>query len=193
MSVSLKKGSSIVLQKSITNYKIGLGWKESDKRGIKFDLDASLFILGVDGKVRSDADFIFYNQKEGLNGKIKHLGDNKVGGKNDDDQETILANLDDVPANVSSLMITVTIHEFEARKQNFGMVKGAYIRLVDEKAGTEILRYDLSEEITTASGMIFAEISRNESNPNIWSFRSVGTSITNGLAGAATLYGVNIE
>jgi tellurium resistance protein TerD len=191
MAISLSKGGNVSLTKSapgLTNILIGLGWDTRATDGAAFDLDASAFLLTTEGKVRSDADFIFFNQKESVDGSVKHLGDNTTG-EGDGDDEVVKVNLVTVPAEVDKVAVSVTIHDAEARKQNFGMVSKAFVRVVNEADNAEIVRYDLSEDFSVETAIIFGEVYRNSGE---WKFRAVGQGYQGGLASLAKNYGVNI-
>lgn len=191
MAISLSKGGNVSLTKSapgLTNILIGLGWDARATDGAAFDLDASAFLLKADGKVASDADFIFFNQAASADGSVKHMGDNTTGA-GDGDDEVIKVNLAGVAAGVDKLAITVTIHEAEARKQNFGMVGQAFVRVVNEADGVEIVRYDLSEDFSVETALIFGEVYRSGSE---WKFRAVGQGFAGGLSAMATSFGVHV-
>lgn len=191
MAVSLSKGGNVSLSKEapgLTAIRVGLGWDTRVTDGADFDLDASIFIQNEGGKVRSDADFIFYNNKLGANGTVEHLGDNTTG-EGDGDDEVVKVNLASLPADVSKLSFAVTIHEADARRQNFGMVSNAFIRVVNEAGGTEIARYDLSEDASTETAMIFGELYRHGAE---WKFKAIGQGFAGGLAPLARSFGVNI-
>ncbi|MES2708898.1 MAG: TerD family protein [Verrucomicrobiota bacterium] len=191
MAISLSKGGNVSLTKSapgLTGILIGLGWEARATDGAAFDLDASAFLLKPDGKVASDADFIFFNQAASADGSVKHLGDNLTGA-GDGDDEQIKVNLPGVAAGVDKIALTVTIHEAEARKQNFGMVGDAFVRVVNEADGTEIVRYDLSEDFSVETALIFGEVYRSGTE---WKFRAVGQGFAGGLAAMAKNYGVNV-
>ena len=191
MTISLSKGGNVSLTKSapgLTNILIGLGWDARATDGAAFDLDASAFLLKADGKVASDADFIFFNQAASADGSVKHMGDNTTGA-GDGDDEVIKVNLAGVAAGVDKLAITVTIHEAEARKQNFGMVGQAFVRVVNEADGVEIVRYDLSEDFSVETALIFGEVYRSGSE---WKFRAVGQGFAGGLSAMATSFGVHV-
>jgi tellurium resistance protein TerD len=191
MAISLSKGGNVSLTKSapgLTNIVIGLGWDARATDGAGFDLDASAFLLKTDGKVRSDSDFIFFNQPASADGSIKHLGDNTTGeGEGDDEQLTV--DLPKVPADVDKIAISVTIHEAEARKQNFGMVSQAFVRVVNAADNSEIVRYDLSEDFSIETALIFGEVYRSGGE---WKFRAVGQGFQGGLGAMAKNYGVNV-
>jgi tellurium resistance protein TerD len=190
MAVSLSKGGNVNLSKEapgLTNIVIGLGWDVRATDGAAFDLDASAFILTAEGKVRSDSDFIFYNNLKSADGSIEHTGDNTTGEGEGDDEQVKVA-LPGVPAEVDKLAVAVTIHDAETRGQNFGMVSDAFIRVVNEANGSEIARYDLSEDASTETAMIFGELYRNGSD---WKFRAVGQGFAGGLAPLARTFGVN--
>lgn len=191
MALSLQKGGNISLSKEAPNLRrviIGLGWDPRATDGQAFDLDASAFLLGSAGKVRNDGDFIFYNQPKSVDGSVQHTGDN-LTGQGDGDDESIKVDLAQVPAQIEKIAIAVTIHEADQRRQNFGQVGGAFIRVVNEENGQEITRYDLGEDFSTETAVIFGEVYRHGAE---WKFRAVGQGFTGGLAPLARNYGVNI-
>lgn len=191
MGVSLSKGGNVSLTKSdpgLRRILIGLGWDTRVTAGADFDLDASLFMVGAGGRVRSDQDFIFYNNLRSADGSVEHTGDNLTGvGEGDD--ESIRVSLDTVPADVEKLAVTVTIHEADSRRQNFGQVDNAFIRVVNEDSGNEIVRYDLSEDASTETAMIFGEVYRHGAE---WKFRAVGQGFAGGLGPLARSFGVSV-
>jgi tellurium resistance protein TerD len=191
MAISLAKGGNISLSKEAPGLKllqVGLGWDARTTDGKGFDLDASAFLLKEDGKTRNEGDFIFYNQKESACGAVKHLGDNRTGvGEGDD--EVITINLEKVPAEISKVAFAVTIHEAEANHQNFGMVSKAFIRVVNQESNAEIARFDLSEDASTNTAMIFGEVYRHGSD---WKFRAVGQGYDGGLGALAVSFGLSI-
>lgn len=190
MALSLSKGQNISLSKedaSLAKILIGLGWDERATDGKEFDLDASLFMLKEDGKVRSDADFIFYKQLTSACGSVVHTGDNRTG-EGDGDDESIKVDLNNVPADVTKLLVTVTIHDAELRGQNFGQVANAFIRVVNDESNTEIVRFDLGEDYSTETAMVFGEIYRHGAE---WKFRAVGQGYAGGLLAMCKQYGVN--
>lgn len=190
MALTLQKGGNLSLSKtdpSLTKILVGLGWDPRATDGTEFDLDASAFLLGANGKVRGDADFIFYNQLKSTDGSIEHTGDNRTGA-GDGDDEVLKIDLSRVPADIDKIAFTVTIHDADARKQNFGQVGGSFIRVVNEISGAEIVRYDLAEDASTETAMIFAELYRNNGE---WKFRAVGSGFAGGLKALANSYGMN--
>jgi tellurium resistance protein TerD len=173
MAISLQKGGNLSLSKTdptLRQVLIGLGWAARASDGADFDLDASLFMVQENGKVRGDHDFIFYNQLTSTCGAVEHTGDNKTGAGAGDD-EALKIRLADVPAAITRLIIAVTIHDAEQRHQNFGMVQDAFVRIVNLDSDTEIVRFDLSEDYSTETAMIFAEVYRHNGE---WKFRAVG-------------------
>lgn len=191
MSISLNKGGRLSLSKEapgLTHVLVGLGWDARATDGAAFDLDASAFMLGADGKARSEADFIFYNQLKSVCGSVEHTGDN-LTGEGEGDDEAIKVDLTKVPAEVQKIAFTVTIHEAEQRKQNFGQVSNAYIRVVNADNNTEITRYDLAEDASTETAMIFGELYRHSGE---WRFTAVGQGYAGGLAAMCRQYGINI-
>ncbi|RYX80084.1 TerD family protein [bacterium] len=191
MPVSLSKGGNVSLSKEapgLKNIIIGLGWDTRATDGAAFDLDASAFLLAETGKVRSDADFIFYNNKTDAANSVEHQGDN-LTGQGDGDDEQVKVKLDTVPADVSKLSVAVTIHEADSRGQNFGMVSNAFMRVLNGDTNEEIARYDLSEDASTETAMIFGEIYRNSGE---WKFKAIGQGFAGGLGPLAKNFGVNI-
>lgn len=191
MSVSLSKGGNVSLSKEepgLTRILIGLGWDTRATDGVDFDLDASVFLLNNMGKVRNDLDFIFYNNLRSPEGSVEHTGDNRTG-EGEGDDEAVRVNLAAVPPDIDKLAVTVTIHDAQTRTQNFGQVDNAFIRVVNEDNGREIVRYDLSEDASTETAMIFGEVYRHGSE---WKFRAVGQGYAGGLGPLASSYGVNV-
>ncbi|SDQ86065.1 TerD family protein [Pseudovibrio sp. Tun.PSC04-5.I4] len=191
MAVSLQKGGNVSLTKEapgLSAVTIGLGWDSRATDGVDFDLDASVFICGDNGKVRSDSDFVFYNNKEGADGSVLHMGDNRTG-EGDGDDEQVKVNLTKVPADVKKIVFSVTIHEAEARKQNFGQVENAFIRVINQAGEAEIVRYDLSEDYSVETALIFGELYRHNED---WKFKAVGAGFAGGLGPLASSHGVNI-
>jgi tellurium resistance protein TerD len=191
MGVSLSKGGNVSLSKAepgLRKILIGLGWDTRETDGVDFDLDASLFLLGPTGRVRSDSDFIFYNNLRSVDGSVEHTGDN-LTGEGEGDDEAIKVDLSMVPADVDKLAVTVTIHDAEARRQNFGQVDNAFIRVVNDESNSEIVRYDLSEDASTETAMIFGEVYRHGGE---WKFRAVGQGYVGGLGPLARSFGVNV-
>ncbi len=192
MGVSLQKGGNISLSKTdpaLKSILIGLGWDARSSDGEDFDLDASLFMVGESGKVSTDARFIFYNQLVSPCGSVQHTGDNRTGA-GDGDDEALKVVLDKVPADVKKLVVAVTIHDAQARKQNFGQVGDAFIRIVNLDTDAELARFDLSEDYSTETAMVFGEVYRNN---NEWKFRAVGQGYSGGLYALAIQYGVNVN
>lgn len=191
MPVVLSKGGNVNLSKEapgLTKIVVGLGWDARSTDGAAFDLDASAFMLKADSKVRADTDFIFYNQAKSTDGSVEHKGDNKTG-EGEGDDESVGVDLSKVPAEIETIAVAVTIHEAAERKQNFGMVSKAYIRVLNEANGSEIARYDLSEDASTEAAMIFGELYRAGSD---WKFRAKGQGFNGGLGPLAASYGVSV-
>lgn len=189
MGVSLSKGGNVSLSKEapgLTSAMIGLGWDTRATDGADFDLDAVVFITGESGKVRNDSDFIFYNNTKGPG--IEHLGDNRTG-EGDGDDEQVKVDLPTIPADVKKLVIGVTIHDAETRGQNFGQVSNAFVRVVNNAGDVEIVRFDLSEDYSTETAMIFGELYRHGDE---WKFKAVGQGFAGGLGALASNHGVNI-
>jgi tellurium resistance protein TerD len=191
MAITLQKGGNVNLSKeapNLTHMLIGLGWDARATDGQAFDLDASIFMVGADNKVSSDAFFIFYNQPKSPEGSVEHTGDNQTGAGEGDD-ESVKVNLGKVPPDVQKLVVTVTIHDAEARKQNFGQVGNAYIRVANQDNNGEVARFDLSEDYSTETAMIFGEIYRVGGD---WKFKAVGQGYSGGLRALALQHGVNV-
>lgn len=191
MAISLSKGGNVSLTKAEPGLKkifIGLGWNIRATDGAAFDLDASLFMLKEDGKVRCDTDFIFYNNSKSSDGSVEHMGDNRTGAGEGDD-EVIKVDFEKVPAEIAKIVVGVTIHQAMERKQNFGMVSAAFIRVVNQDNKNEIVRYDLSEDFSTETSVLFGEVYRYGSE---WKFRALGQGFNGGLGPMAQSYGVNV-
>ncbi len=191
MAISLQKGGNVNLSKEAPGLKkmtIGLGWDTRATDGAGFDLDGAVFLLNTTGKVRSDADFIFYNNLKSSDGSIVHSGDNTTGA-GDGDDETVTIDLSTVPADIDKIVVGVTIHDAESRGQNFGMVSKAFIRCINADGGAEIARYDLSEDGSTEAAMVFGEVYRNGTD---WKFRAIGQGFQGGLGPLAKSFGVAV-
>ena len=191
MAISLTKGQNVSLSKtdpSLKNVLVGLGWDARSTDGQDFDLDASVFMATENAKVPSDSYFIFYNQLVSPCGGVEHTGDN-LTGDGDGDDESVIVQLDKVESNIKSLFITVTIHDAEARRQNFGQVSNAFVRIVNNDTGDEIVRFDLSEDYSTETAMVFGEIYRHNGE---WKFRAIGQGYAGGLYALCKQYGVNV-
>jgi tellurium resistance protein TerD len=191
MSVSLSKGGNVSLTKEapgLTAVLVGLGWDARTTSGAAFDLDASALMLGTSGRILSDAHFIFFNNLTSPDGSVEHTGDN-LTGEGEGDDEVIKVHLAGVPAEVDKLVVTVSIYDAETRGQSFGQVRNAYIRVVNQADNAELTRYDLSEDASNETAMIFGELYRNAGE---WKFRAVGQGYSTGLAGIARDFGVNV-
>lgn len=191
MAISLQKGQKIDLTKTnpgLTKVLVGLGWDTNKyDGGADFDLDSAAFLLGDSGKVNSDADFVFYGNLKHVSGSVEHLGDNLTGA-GDGDDEQIKVDLAAVPANVTKIDFTVTIYDAEARRQNFGQVSNAFIRIVNEATGEELLRFDLGEDFSIETAVVVAELYRNNGE---WKFNAIGSGFSGGLAALCQNFGVN--
>ncbi|AZH82510.1 TerD family protein [Plantibacter sp. PA-3-X8] len=189
--LSLSKGSNLSLTKTspgLTIATVGLGWDPRTTVGVAFDLDASAILVAENGKIRSSADFIFYNQMSTPDGSVVHQGDNRTG-EGDGDDEQITIDLRAVEPDVSRIVIAVSIHDADNRRQNFGQVRDAFCRVMDQDQ-QEIVRYDLTEDASQETAMLFAEIYRHNGE---WKFRAVGQGYTTGLAGIAGDFGVPLD
>jgi tellurium resistance protein TerD len=191
MGVNLTKGANVNLSKAapgLNKVIIGLGWDARASDGAAFDLDGSVFLLDAAGKVRGDADFIFFNNKTSACKSVEHGGDNTTG-KGDGDDEKVSVTLNSVPADVQRIAFAATIHEADTRRQNFGMVSSAFIRVVDAATGTEISRYDLSEDASTDTAMTFGELYKHNGE---WKFKAIGQGFKGGLGALAASFGVSV-
>ena len=191
MAISLSKGGNVSLSKEDPNLRkvvVGLGWDVRATAGADYDLDASVFLVDEHNKVRSDPDFIFYNNLRSVDGSVEHTGDNLTGeGEGDDEQ--VKVDLQRVPPDISKLVFSVTIYEAKARRQNFGQVGGASIRVVNGETGREIVRYDLPGDASTETTMLFGEVYRRGGE---WKFKAVGQGFAGGLGVVAQNYGVDV-
>ena len=192
MAVSLSKGQKVDLTKGnpgLSKIIVGLGWDTNKyDGGAGFDLDAAAFLLAANGKVASDSDFVFYGNLKHSSGGVEHMGDN-LTGEGDGDDEQIKVNLAAVPASVDKIGFTVTIYEAESRKQNFGQVSNAYIRIVDETSNAELIRYDLGEDFSVETAVVVGELYRNNGE---WKFNAIGSGFQGGLKALCQNYGVNV-
>lgn len=188
-SLTLSKGSNLSLTKAdpgLSRAIVGLGWDPRTTSGEPFDLDASAILIGANGKVRSNDDFIFYNQLNSPDGSVSHQGDNRTG-EGDGDDEQIVIDLSLVSTDIERIVIVVSIDQGEARGQNFGQVRDAFCRVVNQESDQEIVRYDLSEDAAPETSMIFSELYRHNGE---WKFRAVGQGYITGLQGIATDFGI---
>jgi tellurium resistance protein TerD len=191
MAVSLGKGGNVSLSRtepSLRKILIGLGWEARSSDGEDFDLDASAFMVGDNGKVRRDEDFIFYNQLVSICGSVEHTGDNLTGAGEGDD-EALKINLEKVPESIKRVVVCVTIHEADLRKQNFGQVEGAFMRIANLENNVEIARFDLSEDYSTETAMIFGEVYKHNGE---WKFKAVGQGFSGGLEAMCEKFGVQV-
>jgi tellurium resistance protein TerD len=191
MGVSLSKGGNVSLTKEapgLTAVSVGLGWDVRTTTGADFDLDASALLLGADGRVVSDRHFVFFNNLTSPDGSVQHTGDN-LTGEGEGDDESINVNLQAVPAEVERIVFPVSIYDADSRQQSFGQVRNAYIRVVNEADQREIARYDLTEDASTETAMIFGELYRHSGE---WKFRAIGQGYASGLRGIAQDFGVNV-
>jgi tellurium resistance protein TerD len=192
MAINLSKGQKIDLTKSnpgLTGVLVGLGWDTNKyDGGSAFDLDAAAFLLNDSGKAAADTDFVFFNNKEHPSGAVVHMGDN-LTGLGDGDDEVIKVNITKIPANVSKIDFTVTIYDAENRKQNFGQVSNAYIRLLNEATNEELIRYDLGEDFSIETAVIVAELYKNGTE---WKFNAIGSGFSGGLSALCSNFGLSI-
>ena len=193
MAISLQKGQRVDLTKdrpSLKNVLIGLGWDINHYDGeTDFDLDASAFMTKANGKVGNENDFIFYGNLNHVSGSVQHMGDNRTG-EGDGDDEVIKVQLDKIPSDYDTISFTVTIYEAEKRLQNFGMVENAYVRLIDEDTGEELVRFDLTEDFSTETALVVAEIYKRDGQ---WKFAAIGSGYAGGLKALCKEYGIDAE
>ncbi|MDH6124351.1 TerD family protein [Kitasatospora sp. GP82] len=191
MGVTLSKGGNVSLTKEapgLTAVIVGLGWDVRSTTGADFDLDASALLCNEAGRVLSDQHFVFFNNLRSPEGSVEHSGDNLTGG-GDGDDEQIKVDLMAIPAGVAKVVFPVSIYDADTRLQNFGQVRNAFIRVVDQATGAEIARYDLTEDASTETAMVFGELYRLGAE---WKFRAIGQGYASGLRGIALDYGVNV-
>ncbi|MGN0484212.1 MAG: TerD family protein [Lachnospiraceae bacterium] len=190
MPINLQKGQKIDLTKgnpSLKKILVGLGWDVNQYDGqADFDLDASAFLLGDNGKVIVPEDFIFYSNLKHKSGAVEHMGDN-LTGEGDGDDEQIIVDLTKVPENISKIAFTVTIYDSDVRKQNFGQVSNAYIRIVDSVTDQELIHYDLGEDFSIETAIVVGELYRHN---GAWKFNAIGSGFQGGLAAICANYGV---
>lgn len=193
MAISLQKGQRVDLTKdrpSLKNVLIGLGWDINHYDGeTDFDLDASAFMTKANGKVGNENDFIFYGNLNHVSGSVQHMGDNRTD-EGDGDDEVIKVQLDKIPSDYDTISFTVTIYEAEKRLQNFGMVENAYVRLIDEDTGEELVRFDLTEDFSTETALVVAEIYKRDGQ---WKFAAIGSGYDGGLKALCKEYGIDAE
>lgn len=192
MPINLSKGQKVDLTKGnpgLKNIMVGLGWDvNAFDSGADFDLDASVFMVGADGKCPTEKEFIFYGNLKHPSESVEHMGDNLTGG-GDGDDEQIVVNLTTVPDNIQRIAFTVTIYEAEARRQNFGQISNSFIRIVDQATNTEIIRYDLGEDFSIETAVVVGELYRNNGE---WKFNAIGSGFQGGLAALCGHYGIQV-
>lgn len=192
MPINLSKGQKVDLTKGNPGLKsvmVGLGWDvNAFDSGVDFDLDAAAFMLGADGKCPTENEFVFYGNLTHKSDAVKHMGDN-LTGEGDGDDEQIRVDLSKIPANISKIAFTVTIYDAETRRQNFGQVSNAFIRIVDEATGTELIRYDLGEDFSIETAVVVGEMYKHG---NEWKFNAIGSGFQGGLAALCGHYGIDI-
>ena len=187
----MRKGGNVSLSKEapgLTKALVGLGWDARTTAGADFDLDASALLCGANRRVLSDSHFVFYNNLTSPDGSVTHTGDNLTGAGEGDD-ESLIVDLTLVPAEVELIVFPVSIYEPEVRRQNCGQGVNAFITIVDYSTGVEVARYDLTEDASTETAMIFGELYRRGTE---WKFRAVGQGYATGLGGIARDFGVNV-
>ncbi|WMT28840.1 TerD family protein [Bacillus aerius] len=192
MAIQLSKGQRVDLTKTnpgLTKVMIGLGWDTNKySGGAEFDLDASAFLVDANNRCQQDTDFVFYNNLQHSSGSVTHTGDNRTG-EGDGDDEQILVDFSKIPANIDRIGITVTIHDAEARSQNFGQVSNAFVRVVNEEGGEEVIRFDLGEDFSIETAVVVCELYRHGSD---WKFNAIGSGFSGGLAALCQNYGLEV-
>ena len=192
MPINLSKGQKVDLTKGNPGLKsvmVGLGWDvNAFDSGVDFDLDAAAFMIGADGKCPTEKEFVFYGNLTHVSASVKHMGDN-LTGEGDGDDEQILVDLSKIPANITKIAFTVTIYDAETRRQNFGQVSNAFIRIVDESTGTELIRYDLGEDFSIETAVVVGEMYKHG---NEWKFNAIGSGFQGGLAALCGHYGIDV-
>jgi tellurium resistance protein TerD len=191
VGVSLSKGGNVSLTKAapnLTAVTVGLGWDVRTTTGADFDLDASALLTNAEGKVATDGNFVFFNNLKSPDGSVEHTGDN-LTGEGEGDDEAIKVNLAAVPADVERIVFPVSIYDAESRQQTFGQVRNAFIRVINQADNAELARYDLSEDASTETAMVFGELYRSNAE---WKFRAIGQGYASGLRGIAQDFGVNV-
>lgn len=192
MPINLQKGQKVDLTKGNPGLKkiiVGLGWDVNQyDSGTAFDLDAAAFLLEENGKVKADTDFVFYGNLQHDSESVTHMGDN-LTGEGDGDDEQLLIDLSKTPAHIAKIAFTVTIYEAETRRQNFGQVSNAFIRIVDEATNTELIRYDLGEDFSIETAVVVGELYKHGGE---WKFNAIGSGFQGGLAALCRNYGVNV-
>ncbi len=192
MPISLAKGQKVDLTKGnpgLSKIMVGLGWDvNAFDSGTAFDLDTAAFMTGANGKCPTEKEFIFYGNLEHTSGSVKHLGDN-LTGNGDGDDEQILIDLSLIPANIDKIAFTVTIYDAETRRQNFGQVSNSFIRIVDERTGQELIRYDLGEDFSIETAVVVGELYRHNGE---WKFNAMGSGFQGGLAALCGHFGIEV-
>ena len=191
MAISLSKGQKVDLTKGkpgLKNLMVGLGWDVNAFDGADFDLDASEFMVGSNGRCPTDQEFIFYSNPKHTSGAVESMGDNRTGG-GDGDDEQIMVDLSKVPTNIERIAFTCTIYDADARGQNFGQVSNAFIRIVDQATGEEIIRYDLGEDFSIETAIVVGELYKNGGE---WKFNAIGSGFQGGLAALCGHYGIEV-
>ena len=196
MAVNLQKGQRVSLDNTMKMALVGLGWDPNRyDGGYDFDLDASAFLLGKNGKVLREEDFVFYGNLETRNGAVKSMGDDTTGGNSDEgDDEQIFIDFSKIPAEIDKIAITVTIYDAVNRRQNFGQVSNAYVRVAKiqnefDTVGEEVIHFDLEEEFSIETALVVCEIYRKNGE---WKFNAVASGYQGGLEALCRQYGVNV-
>jgi tellurium resistance protein TerD len=175
MAITLTKGQRVDI--GLTKLGVGLGWDPA-QTGQDFDLDASAFLLGANGKIPTDKYFVFYNNDVSPDGSVQSSGDDQTGGNSDGDDETLMVDLEKIDPRIEQIIVTVTIHDYESRRQNFGQVRNSFIRIYDATNGNEILKYELDEDFSVETAVEFGRLYKRG---GVWRFEAIGQATTGGL------------
>lgn len=178
MAINLSKGGRLNIGQEMTKVGVGLGWDPNQGTGFDFDLDASAFMLGENKKIPQDEFFIFYNNLKSPDSAVQSLGDDTTGGSSDGDDETLTVDLNKVDPRIQEIVFTVTIHEYEARKQNFGQVRNSFIRIYNAESNEEIAKYELEEDFSIETALEFGRLQRSGGK---WKFEAMGVGYSGGL------------
>lgn len=193
VTVRLSKGGKVDLTKEagghLAGVTVGLGWTTRTTSGADFDLDASAFVLTENGRVLNDDWFVFFNNLKSPDGSVTHMGDDLTGGDGNNDDEQIKIDLLALPERATKIDVSVTIYDADGRNQTFGQIRQAFVRIVDDSTGNELARYDLSENASSETAMVFGQLYREGDS---WNFRAVGQGYSSGLYGLCAERGVNV-
>lgn len=176
MAINLTKGQRIEI--GLAKVGVGLGWDPNEGTGFDFDLDASAFMLAGNKKIPKDEFFVFYNNQQSPDGSVESSGDDLTGGSSDGDDETLTVDLSKVDSKIQEIIFTVTIHDYEARKQNFGQVRNSFIRIYNAQTNVEIAKYELDEDFSVETAVEFGRLYKRDAE---WKFEAMGIGYKGGL------------